>query len=82
MKEEITAKWARETAQNVLNERVVGQINKANLRIEQAVKENKFSANFYGELHDFAQKDIKDRGFGLEKNTGHQMDGESYTITW
>ncbi len=82
MKEGITAKWARETAQNVLNERVVGQINKANLRIEQAVKENKFSTEFYGELHDFAKKDIKDRGFGLEKNNSRQMDGDSYTITW
>ncbi len=82
MKEEITAKWARETAQNVLNERVVGQINKANLRIGQAVRENKFSTVYYGELHDFAKKDIKGRGFGLEANTSYQNDGESYTITW
>jgi hypothetical protein len=83
MKENITAQWAKETATNLLNDKIKNQISKALDSIETSVKRNEFSCTHYGILHDLAIEDIKSRGFGITKHGNYnQMDGDSYSITW
>lgn len=83
MREEITAEWAHKQATNVLNEKVLNQINKILTNIEESVKVNKFSTTIYSDLHELTIKEIQSRGFKLDKNGDYnQQDGQSYTITW
>ena len=82
MRDNITAKWARETATNVLNEMIENQINSCLDDIEEAVSLNKFTVNVFLELHPLAEKDLLGRGFNVKFNNGGQTGGESYTINW
>lgn len=83
MRENITAQWAHDQATNVLNEKVKTQINIVLTDIEMCVKNNKFSATIYRDLHELTIKDITARGFKIEKNANYnQMDGPTYSISW
>jgi len=83
MRENITAEWAKETATNILNQKIKTQITKCLDSIESAVKENRFNCTYYGDLDQFAIAEIKKRGFGIDQDGNwNQQDGTSYTITW
>lgn len=82
MRDEITAQWAKETATNVLNNKIKDQINKVLNDIELSVKNNRFETTIYSDLHEFAIKDLESRGFKVVKSTYYQQDGQSYKISW
>lgn len=83
MRENITAEWAKETAQTLLNAKIKSQISKILDDIELAVKKNDFRCTSYGDFHDLAIEDIEKRGFIVKINANiNQMDGVSYSISW
>jgi hypothetical protein len=85
MREEITADWAKKTANSVLNDKIKGQINIVLNDIEQSVKNNRFTTNIQLDLHELTIADIRERGFEIKKNTtNYEGYGSitSYTINW
>lgn len=82
MDKEITAKWARETADSVLGKKVEAELEECEQRIKLAVKENKMSTTiytFYGQPK--TVKELESRGFKV-KQYDSQRDGASLTISW
>lgn len=85
MREEITADWAKKTANSVLNVKVQDQINKVLNDIELSVKNNRFTTNVQLDLHELTIANIRERGFEIKKNTtnyGGYGSITSYIINW
>ena len=79
---EITAEWARKTAQSILGEKLEKELNNCLDNIKRAVKENKFSTSVGFYIDDLTKRELEKRGFNVTKYTGDQRDGSYTTITW
>jgi len=81
MKEEITADWARKTAESVLGEKIHKQIQSCLTAIELAVKENKMVCTLGIYADALVVKELNKRGFKVEQSND-QREGSYLTISW
>ena len=81
MKEEITADWARKTAESVLGEKINGQIKTCLDAIERAVKANQMACSVGIYADALVVKELNKRGFKVEQSND-QRDGSYLTISW
>lgn len=79
---EITADWARKTAQSILGEKVQKELDMCLNSIKNAVKLNNFSTSVSAYINDLTKKELEKRGFTVTKYTGDQRDGSYTSITW
>jgi len=82
MDKEITAEWARKTADTVLSKKVEAELVECEENIKQAVSENKMTTtiySFYGHIK--TVQELESRGFKI-KQYDDQRDGSSLTISW
>lgn len=79
---EITAEWARKTAQSILGEKLEKELNMCLHNIKCAVKENKLNTSISIYIDDLTKLELEKRGFRVEKYTGDQRDGSYTSITW
>jgi hypothetical protein len=81
MKEEITAEWARKTAQAILGEKVSKQIETCLNAIESAVKKNEMSCTVGIYADKLTIQELNKRGFTV-KSHDDQRDGSYIDISW
>jgi len=82
MNKEITAKWAKETADNVLSKQVEVEVEKCEESIKQAVSENKMTTTVYSfYCHEKTLQELVSRGFKVTQRDD-QREGSSLTISW
>ena len=81
MDEKITAKWARKQSEEVLGERVKGELSKCENAILAAVKSNATHCNVYIHAHNATLIELKRRGFKVEQHN-EQRDGAILIISW
>lgn len=84
MKEEITAKWARETAENRLGKIAEGQLDTCLQKIKEAVEANLFYTSFYFTPEDRVAKELEKRGFQIKMNYAppYSDDDDGFSIYW
>ena len=83
--DQITADWARKTAQSVLGAVVKKQLESALERIKDEVKKNNMHANCYFSMEELTRSELVKRGFKVEYVSGDprdQRDGSYYVIKW
>lgn len=81
MREEITAEWAKKTAESVLCEKVNGQIQICLDAITKAVKINNFETSLSMYAHALVIKELNKRGFSVQQYDD-QKDGPYLLISW
>lgn len=81
MKEEITAEWARKTAESILGEKVQKQIEVCLDAIQRAVKANQMACSVGIYADALVVKDLNKRGFKVEQSSD-QREGSYLTISW
>lgn len=82
MNKEVTAQWARETADKVLNNRVEAELKECEVKIRQAVSENKMTTTlFLFTAQSRTIKELQSRGFNVKQHDD-QRDGSSFIISW
>ena len=81
MKEEITAEWARKTAESILGEKVQKQIEVCLNAIQRAVKANQMACSVGIYADALVVKDLNKRGFKVEQSSD-QREGSYLTISW
>lgn len=81
MKEEITAEWARKTAENILGEKIQKQIEVCLDAIQRAVKTNQMACSVGIYADALVVKDLNKRGFKVEQSND-QREGSYLTISW
>jgi ABC-type protease/lipase transport system fused ATPase/permease subunit len=81
MREQITAEWAKKTAESILGEKVNGQINICLDAITKAVNKNIFQTSVSMYAHLLVIKELNKRGFSV-KQYDDQKDGPSLVISW
>jgi len=79
---EITAEWARKTAQSILGEKIEKELNRCLEAVKEAVKLNNFNTSVSLYINDLTKKELENRGFTVNKYTGDQRDGSYTTISW
>jgi hypothetical protein len=81
MKEEITAEWAKKTAESVLGEKVNKQLEVCLDAIERAVKGNQMgcSVGIYADA--LVVKELNKRGFSVKQHDD-QREGSYLNISW
>lgn len=82
MDNEVTAQWARETAEKVLIKKVEAELEECEKKIKHAVSENEMTTtifSFYGQKQTI--KELESRGFKV-KQENDQFNGSSLTISW
>jgi hypothetical protein len=82
MKENITADWARKTAETILGEKVEKQIKLCLESIEMSVKRNQFSCDVSCYPDDLTIKELNKRGFKTKYVDGDFRDGGYLKISW
>lgn len=80
-KTDITAEWARKTAEAVLGEKVKTEVTKCINAIETAVKSNKMSVSLGMYVDTLTLAELTKRGFKV-KQRDDQRDGAYLEITW
>ena len=81
MKENVTAEWARKTAEKILGEKQQKKLLKCLEAIEDAVNNNQMCASVYDFVDEVVIKELKNRGFKVEKFSDPR-DGSSILISW
>lgn len=81
MREEITAAWAKKTAESILGEKINKQIEISLNAIENAVKNNKFSTSVGIYADALVIKELVKRGFSV-KQYDDQREGCYLNISW
>lgn len=81
MREQITAEWAKKTAESILGEKIQNQIGVCLDAIENAVRQNKMSCSIGIYANAFVIKELNKRGFSV-KQYDDQLDGTYLTISW
>lgn len=81
MKENVTAEWAKKTAEQILGEKQQKSLLKCLSAIETAVNNNQMSASVYDYVDEVVIKDLKNRGFNVVKFSDPR-DGGSISISW
>jgi len=79
--EEITAKWARKTAETQLNAVAEIQLKTCLTEIKKAVEKNKMSVNVYVSLLKPCLNELHKRGFEAQ-SYDDPRDGSWTTISW
>ena len=74
----VTAKWARETANDILGKKVLNEIEKCENTIRAAVKKNEMSCNIFIILDNLTKKEFTARGFEIEYHKRHEQQDSSY----
>ena len=82
MKEEITAEWARRTAQTILSEKVNKELSLCFIAIEHAVKNNELCCNVYFVPEDLTMEELTKRDFKLICVPSTQRDEGFLEIKW
>lgn len=78
---EVTADWARKTAQSILGEKLEKELNMCLENIKNAVKLNNFSTSVGAYINDLTKQELEKRGFKVTKYSD-QRDGSYTTINW
>jgi len=79
----ITAAWARETATEVLGEKVKKQIDQCEDAIQAAVKQNKMDCSVSIYADQLVIKELNSRGFTVKKHDAiNQRETDYLTISW
>lgn len=81
MNEEITAKWARETAETALNLEAAAQLQRCLNAIKKAAKNNSMSCSVDMVAQKTVITELTHRGFKCHQNND-QRDGAYFTIVW
>ncbi len=81
MKEEITAEWARKTAESILSEKIHKQLELCLETIEYGVRKNEMNVTVYIYADALVIKELNKRGFSV-KQYDDQRDGSYLTISW
>lgn len=81
MRENITADWARKTAESILGEKINKQIDICLTAIEEAVKRNEMGCSIGIYADAIVVKELNKRGFSV-KQYNDQRDGSYLTISW
>jgi hypothetical protein len=81
MRENITADWARKTAESVLHEKINKQIEICLNEIEVAVRRNQMGCNVGIYADALVIKELNSRGFSVKQHSD-QRDGSYLEITW
>lgn len=80
---EITAEWARKTANTILGEKVEKEINTCLDAIQNAVKKNQLSCSIGITIDDLTLKELQNRGFKVDRVNGYdQRDGDYINVSW
>jgi len=80
---EISAEWARKTAQSILGDKVKEQISRCLEAIVKAVKKNELSVSVSMYVEPLTRKDLESRGFKVETYKAiDQRDTDYITISW
>ena len=79
---EITAEWARKTAQSVLSTKIENELDKCFDNIESAVKRNDMYCQIGLYPHELTLKELANRGFKTKYVDGDQRDGGYLQISW
>jgi len=83
MKENITAQWARETAENKLSKLAEEQLDTCLTKIQEEVDRNGFSTSLYFTPEDKLVTELEKRGFTVKYHMAmYQKDEDSFTISW
>jgi glutamine amidotransferase PdxT len=82
MKENVTAEWARKTAETILGEKINKQIEQCLEAIETSVKRNEFSCSVSCYPDDLTLKELNKRGFKTKYMDGDWRDGGYLKISW
>jgi len=78
---DVTAKWARETANNQLGAKADKELSDCLIKVKSAVAQNKLSVTCYNSVEDVVIKELESRGFKLA-NGYDQRDGGWIKISW
>jgi len=78
---EITAKWAKDTTQNVLGVKIEKQINDCLRGIKNAVSRNEMSVNIDMYADQLTKKELEKRGFKIRQHSD-QREGSFLNINW
>ena len=81
MREEITAEWAKKTAETILGEKVNKQIEVCLNAIERAVKANQMACSVGIYADALVIKELNKRGFTV-KQSSDQKEGSYLNISW
>ncbi len=81
MRDNITALWARTTAESILGEKVKKQIDTCLDSIENTVKKNEMNCSVNIHADAMVIKELVKRGFSV-KQCDDQRDGVYLTISW
>jgi len=81
MREEITAEWAKKTAETILGEKVNKQIEVCLNAIERAVKANQMACSVGIYADALVIKELNKRGFTV-KQSSDQREGSYLNISW
>jgi hypothetical protein len=79
---EITADWARKTAQSILGEKLEKELNMCLYNIKRKCAVNKLSTSIPIYIDELTKHELEKRGFKVEKYTGDQREGSYTTISW
>ena len=82
MKENVTADWARKTAETILGEKVNKQIQACLEAVEFAVKRNEFNCSVSCYPDNLTIKELNKRGFKTKYVDGDVRDGSYLNISW
>ena len=81
MDKNITAKWARETSQEILGKKVAAQLEGCEEAIKKAVSENKMSTQVTIYAEKMVLQELRSRGFSVTQ-TSEQREGDWIVIHW
>lgn len=82
-RDNITAKWARDTVKEVLGIAALKELNELLDGIEVAVSRNKDNLYVKSAISNIVAAEINKRGFKIERHEGFgQRDPAYYTINW
>lgn len=83
--EQVTAKWARETAQALLGDKVKAELDTCLKAVTNAVSKNELSTSVGFTIHSLTEKELEKRGFTVNKigmNSPDPREGPYITISW
>ena len=83
--EQVTAKWARETAQGLLGDKVKAELDKCLKAITDAVTRNELSTSVGFTIHSLTEKELERRGFTVKEMGSFSSDpreGPYIMISW
>jgi hypothetical protein len=81
MDENITAEWARNESDTVLNDKIKAEIIILEGQIMAMVKKNRYEITLYQSIELLTEKSFTDRGFSVTQ-WSDQREGDTTKISW